>query len=254
MLAAGQQSSGSPCQEEAAMIASSKRIGQFAAGLAFLALFPAAVCAQAPRVGQVERLRVITLSLHVGSMEKESRKVTYTPPPGWYVRNHTVSCTRRYGDSSFSVSTVPQDWEWLSEDKVRESYKTLLDLAARVHDLALGAKLVQERDATLRELQRVRANHHALVLDATARGAGFFRGGSGLDLTVTADLVYVGTDASLARTAAQRQARIQAGTGRAGRTTHARPAPVEHRPPGRLPAARLTGLAFAPSLAGAAGR
>jgi hypothetical protein len=157
--------------------------------------------AQAPRPGEVRRLTAVTVSLRVGSTERESRQVTYTPPPGWYVRSHAVDCTLKAGNSSFSVHTVPANWGWLSEDQVRESYKLRIDAAARAHGVGLGANLARERDARLRELRKARSTHHALVVEATARGEGLLRGGGALDLTVTAELVYVGTDADLPRAA-----------------------------------------------------
>jgi hypothetical protein len=172
-------------------------------------------------VGEVQRLKAITISLRVGSTEKESKQVTYTPPPGWYVRSHSVNCTARYGPSSFAVNTVPRDWDWLSEEKVKESYKYLIELAGKANKSGLQAKFALERDALLEELRRVRATHHALVVDATARGEGFLRGGGGLELTVTAELVYLGTEESLKQLAAQHQASLT------------RPAPGRAGPPAR---------------------
>jgi hypothetical protein len=145
-----------------------------------------------PHHGEVQRLTVITLSLQVGSTEKESKRVTYTPPPGWYVRSHSVECTRKSGNSSYSVSTVPRDWSWSSEDRLRESYSTLIDLAGQSGNEGLKAKYALQRDQTLSELRKVRSTHHALVVEATAKGEGFLRSGGGLELTVTAELVYIG--------------------------------------------------------------
>ena len=67
---------------------------------------PGRAPAQTPQPGEVQWLTVITISLQVGSTEKETRQVTYTPPPGWYVRSHRVDCTRKYGHASFSVTTT----------------------------------------------------------------------------------------------------------------------------------------------------
>jgi hypothetical protein len=165
--------------------------------------------AQAPRIGDVQRLQVVTLSLQVGSLETQTRQVTYTPPPGWYVRSHQVDCTAHYGNSSFTVSTVPQRWHWSSEQRARESYRLLLDLAARAQDAGLQARLRQEQDRLLTELRKVRSSHHALVVEATAQGGGLLRGGSGLQLTVTAELVYVGTSESLDRNVTQHRAQLK---------------------------------------------
>src|SRR5439155_11252459 len=95
---------------------------------------PGRCLAQPPQVGDVQRLTAVTIAMTVGSTEKETKKVTYTPPPGWYVRSHTVDCTKKAGNSSFSVNTVPQDWAFVSEDRVKESYKALIDLAGEVQN------------------------------------------------------------------------------------------------------------------------
>jgi hypothetical protein len=137
--------------------------------------------------------------MQVGSTGEETRHVSYTPPPGWFVRSHEVSCTRKTGNSSFSVATVPEKWSWLSEEKVEESYKVLLDLAAKAGLRGLHGKLALEQQQTLREVRKVRATHHALVVDATARGGGFLRASGCLELTVTAEIVFVGTAESLNR-------------------------------------------------------
>ena len=167
------------------------------------------VGAQEPHVGDVQRLKVITIALQVSSTQKETRQVTYTPPPGWYVRSHVVQCTQKTGNSSFSVTTVPRNWDWVSEETARESFQLLIDLAGKVRDAGLQARFRQERDQTLRELRRSRSSHHALVLEATARGEGFLRGGGSLQLTVTAELVYVGTDTALRQTVARHRARMK---------------------------------------------
>jgi hypothetical protein len=150
--------------------------------------------AQGPRVGEVRRVRGVTLSVRAGSTEKETRRATYTPPPGWYIRSHAVNCTARCGHTSFSVSTVPQGWGLRTEEELRESYKVLIDLAGKSHGPGLQAKFALEQDALLRGLRQARATHHALVVEATAAGEGFLRGGSCIELTVTAELVYLGTN------------------------------------------------------------
>jgi hypothetical protein len=163
---------------------------------------------QSPRPGDVQRLVVVTISMQVGGTEKETKHVTYTPPPGWYVRSHRVDCTRKAGNSSYTVSTVPQRWTWATEEKVDESYRTLIDLAARAGNHGLQAKFDMERRQRLREIRQVRSTHHALVVDATARGEGFLRAGGGLELTVTAEIVFVGTDKDMEKAVARHKARL----------------------------------------------
>ena len=184
-------------------------VGLFAAVVTWALWSPGRAPAQAPRVGEVQRVPVITLSMQVGSTEKEAKQVTYTPPPGWYVRSHSVDCAAKYGNSSFSVSTVPQHWDWSSEEKVTESYRLLIDLAAEAQDAGLRARLAHQRDCVLAGLREARSSHHALMVEATARGEGLLRGGGGLQLTVTAELVYVGTDEGLGRAVAQHRATLE---------------------------------------------
>jgi hypothetical protein len=160
-------------------------------------------------VGEVRYVKAVTLSLRVGSTEKESKQVTYTPPPGWYVRSHWVHCTARQGCSSFSVNTVPRDWAWLSEEQVRESYKALAELAGKSHGVALQSKLALEQETLLRGVRQVRATHHALVVDATARGEGFLGRGGCIELTVTAELVYLGTEEDVRRAVLQHRAKLK---------------------------------------------
>jgi hypothetical protein len=163
-------------------------------GAAAILALPAAPCpAASPEVGEVQSRQVITLSLSAGSTEAQSRQVVYAPPPGWHVRSHTVECAEKTGRSCFTVSTVPRDWQWSSEEKVKESYRLLIDLAVQAHDAGLKARLDGECEMALKEQHRARSTHHALVVEATARGEGFLRGGGSVQLTVTAELVYVGT-------------------------------------------------------------
>jgi hypothetical protein len=174
-----------------------------------LTLIPRVHAQAPPEVGDVQRLPVITLSLQVGMFEKDSRQVVYSPPPGWYVRSHSVEVIRKTGNSSYTVATVPRNWGWTSEEKVADAYRVLMELAARAADQGLLAKFAQEREQTLLEIRRVRASHHALVVDATARGEGFLRGGGSLELTILAELVFIGTNESLDRTVAQHRSKLE---------------------------------------------
>jgi len=68
-----------------------------------------------------------------------------------------------------------------------------------VQSSAVGvkAKLAAEQERTLAEVRKATASHHVLMVEATAKGEGFFHGGGSLQLVVTAELVYVGTKESL---------------------------------------------------------
>lgn len=151
-----------------------------------------------PRRGDLKTMPVITISLNVSSTGKDVKRVTYTPPPGWYARSHRVEIKEKAGLSSFTVNTVPQEWSYLSEEQVKETYRGLLEMAAKAQNLALGTKLAAEEEKTLAEVRRARSSHHALVVDATVKGEGLFRSGGTLYLSVVAELVFVGTPEDIA--------------------------------------------------------
>jgi hypothetical protein len=92
------------------------------------------------------------------------------------------------------VNTVPREWDWRSEEKAEDSCKILIELVGPSHAGELQAKFNLQHEALLQRLRSVRASHHALVVEATARGEGFLRGGGCIELTVTAELVYLGTE------------------------------------------------------------
>lgn len=161
-------------------------------------LVPAHASGQPVVPGTVQTLPVITLSMNVGSMEKEVRRVVYSPPPGWHIRSHRVECTAKTGLASYTVNTVPADWAWSSDDAATEAAKSNGTAAAQAHGVGGEGKIVTESRKVTSEHQHTTASHHALVVDATAHGSGFFGKGADLELTVFAELVYVGPETASA--------------------------------------------------------
>lgn len=153
------------------------------------------VRAQAPKVGDVQRLEVASVSLSVGWTEKETKRVTYTPPPGWHIRSHKVQCRERYGLSSYAVSTVPAGWDASGEDGSVESSQSKMAAALQAPGAGGKAKALVKSERSATDRHQRSSSHHALVVEATAQGAGYFRGGGGIELTVTAELVYLGPGA-----------------------------------------------------------
>jgi len=174
-------------------------MSRFAAALlAAAALAPAPPAAPVP-VGTTQTVPVITVSLAVGSTEKETRRVVYAPPPGWHIRSHRVECTARTGLTSYAVNTVPAEWAWSSDAETADAAKARLAAAAQAHGVGGRAGAVTESRKVSAEHQRTTASHHALVVEATAHGSGFLGRGAALELTVYAELVYVGPDPPPAR-------------------------------------------------------
>jgi hypothetical protein len=164
---------------------------------AMLAANPVAGQQIAP--GTVQTLPVITLSLNVGCMEKEVRRVVYSPPPGWHIRSHRVECTTKTGLASYTVNTVPAEWAWSSEDAATADAKAKAAATAQAHGIGGQAQGTTESRKMTSEHQKTTASHHALVVEATAHGSGFLGKGAGLELTVYAELVFVGPEAKAER-------------------------------------------------------
>lgn len=148
--------------------------------------------AQPPRPGDVQRLTVISVAVQATGSNDEAKRVTYTPPPGWYIRSHEVRCTLRRGRTSYAVGTVPADWSSSAEEHASESSKKDTDLAAESHGVGGQAKVRCEGSRQRTQGRSDGASHHALVLEASAKGAGLFQGEGTLELTIVAELVYVG--------------------------------------------------------------
>jgi hypothetical protein len=132
-------------------------------------------------------------------MEKETRRVVYAPPPGWHIRSHRVECTTKTGLASYTVNTVPADWAWAFDDAATESAKANACAGAEAHGFGAKAAGLSESRKIMAQHQRTTSSHHALVVEATARGSGFLGKGAGLELTVYAELVYVGSEKISAR-------------------------------------------------------
>jgi hypothetical protein len=148
--------------------------------------------AQAPKPGDVQRLTVISIAVQATGTKDDSKRVTYTPPPGWHVRSHEVRCNLRRGRTSYSVGTVPADWTSSAEEHMSESSKKVADLAAESQRVGGQAKVRVEGSRERTQGRSDVASHHALVVEASAKGAGLFQGEGALELTVVAELVYVG--------------------------------------------------------------
>jgi hypothetical protein len=105
-----------------------------------------------------------------------------------------VVCTHRQGNVSYLVSTVPAGWAWSSEKQLTDSYRKSIEGAAQAYNVGGQGKLQNERDAHVYAVRHTSSSHHALVVDVSAVGEGMFRGASEIQLTVIAELVYVGTN------------------------------------------------------------
>jgi hypothetical protein len=164
----------------------------FPALLALALLAPPAAAAD-PAVGTVRELPVVSVSLAVGSTERDTKRVVYAPPPGWYVRSHRVRVANRAGTVTYSVSTVPAGWQWVSDERAAASGRAAGSVGlALPNGLPVGGQASGAHDSAVAGRQANTSSHHVLVVDVTARGAGLWQGGAAVELTVYAEMVYLG--------------------------------------------------------------
>lgn len=155
-------------------------------------VLPARAAAEEPTVGSVCEFSVVSVALSAGSTERETRRVVYAPPPGWYIRSHRVECVRKDGRSSFAVSTVPAGWQWLYAEQVTAAGRAKAAAAIPGPASWVGGHAEAEGERTAADRQANSSTHHVLVVDVTAKGAGLWRGGGSIELTVTAEMIYLG--------------------------------------------------------------
>jgi hypothetical protein len=146
----------------------------------------------APPVGTVQRLPVLSVSLSVGSTGRETKRAVYAPPPGWYVRSHRVIAANKYGAVTYAVSTVPAGWDWKADEQAASAGRSSAAGTVSAYKFNGGGQMATAREATAADHHAVVSSHHLLVIDATVRGAGFLQSGSGVELTVVAEMVYLG--------------------------------------------------------------
>jgi len=149
--------------------------------------------AEPPAVGTVRELPVVSVSLAVGSTERDAKRVVYAPPPGWYVRSHRVRVSNRIGAVTYTVSTVPAGWQWTNDERAAASGRAAGSVGVALPSgLPVGAQASGAHDSAVAGRQANTSSHHVLVVDVTARGAGLLQGGAAVDLTVVAEMVYLG--------------------------------------------------------------
>lgn len=152
----------------------------------------AATAADDPPVGTTISLPVISVSLSAEGSDRDSRRAVYAPPPGWYVRSHRVVPSRKSGSVAYAVNTVPAGWAWRSEEQSAAEGRAAAAATVTSYKMSAGGQAAMAQSATASGLQSNASSHHLLVADVSVRGPGFLRGESVVDLTVVAELVYLG--------------------------------------------------------------
>jgi hypothetical protein len=162
--------------------------------LALLAVLVAAPLGRAddPPVGTTLTLPVVSVSISVGGTDRDAKRAVYAPPPGWYVRSHRIVASRQRGSVSYAVNTVPAGWAWRAEEQAAAGARSSAAATLIAYQVSAGGQAAAARSTVASELQANASSHHLLVVDVAARGPGLWWGESGVELTVVADLVYLG--------------------------------------------------------------
>lgn len=115
--------------------------------------------------------------------------------PAGYIRSHRVSWTKKQGLASYAVTTIPAHWASSSEEAKGEVAKANAEAEGGLNGLkGAKGKVAGAKEHAATEKQTQTFSHHALVVDAAVQGAGFLRAGASIELTITAEMVYVGKE------------------------------------------------------------
>ncbi len=145
-----------------------------------------------PAVGTTQILQVVSVSVSADGVEKDSRRVVYAPPPGWYIRSHRVVAENRQGRVSFAVNTLPAGLRLVSDERTASAARASgsLNVSAPPR-VSAGAQVSGSQEMAAAGVQSSESSHNLLVVDVSARGPGLWCGHSGVDLTVYAEIVYL---------------------------------------------------------------
>lgn len=160
--------------------------------IVLLTLHGVSHAADDPWVGSTQTLPVVSISISVGNSATESKRVIYAPPPGWYVRSHRVVTAKKRGSVSYTVNTVPAGLAWRAEEQTSVEGKSNAAATLTAYKVSAGGQAALANSAGTTELQSNASSHHLLVVDVSAHGMGMWKGESGVELTVMAELVYLG--------------------------------------------------------------
>ena len=145
-----------------------------------------------PTVGTTLTIPVASVAVSADGSGREAKRVVYAPPPGWYVRSHRVVVTRKEGAVSYAVNTVPAGWAWRAEEQAAMEARGSGSATVTAYKVSAGGQAAGSHGSAASESQATASSHHVLIVEAVARGPGLWRGASEIELTVVADLVYLG--------------------------------------------------------------
>jgi hypothetical protein len=140
----------------------------------------------------------ITAISHLGVVAQwdrdEAASAIYTPPPGWVVVQTRVD-EHSSNSGSSEVSIIGGGLNLVTEEVLSSAFDAAIELAAKKNDDDLSAKLQEKKTQSRNEVRKYAANMNTIQAIVRASGShNFFDRKRGWqDITVTADIAYIGS-------------------------------------------------------------
>jgi len=143
-------------------------------------------------VTAISRLRV-TASWAGTSARSENASSLYTPPPGFVVLN-TETRVHSSNNGSRSVNIIGGGLNLITETKLEEVFDAAIDFAGQQSNDTLRANLSERKRQAVSELRKYSANMNTIqaIVSARAHGSPFDRKRGWEEISVEADLLYLG--------------------------------------------------------------
>lgn len=117
----------------------------------------------------------------------------FNPPPGYIIIGQEFVRIEDFGNTSKTISQVAPNSSFISLEELKSAYDSAINLAV---SLGKGkdytGSLTEKYNQELRTLKSIQSSHQALELKASARGNGWFMGGSKIEYKLNVRLRCVG--------------------------------------------------------------
>ncbi len=146
----------------------------------------------------------------------DSQSVVFNPPPGYIIIDQNFQGIIDFGNTSKTISQVAPNSSFISIEELKSAYDSAIDLAV---SLGKGkdytGSLTEKYNQELKTLKSIQSSHQALELKASARGNGWFMGGSKIEYKLNVRLRCVGyKDANIIKESLLKTVRLDAQEGK----------------------------------------
>lgn len=133
-----------------------------------------------------------SVNKNVGIFGEEKDQEVWSPSsPDLYIWDHEVIVNGKFGDGTgYSISQVPANFNFISNSKIEDTYRGLIDVAAQKGENIYKGRLELEERAVRETFQSIQSTHNTLILKWKCRGDHVpFGGGGGLDVSTKITVV-----------------------------------------------------------------